>query len=116
MDGDPFETVAIAYSQPQAGVILSLFAWHGMLAYAMNLETARTNCPWTLALGGIPIRVERSAAEEARALLTEAADRSGEPQVETASGRISNGVIAALCFVMAGAAPPPRLSASIVRR
>ena len=70
MSDDPFETVAIAYSQPQAGVILSMFEFYGIPAYGANLETIRVNTPLTLALGGIPIRVARDFAEEARACST----------------------------------------------
>jgi hypothetical protein len=76
MDDDPFETVAIAYSQPQAAVLMSLFQWHGIPAYAQNIEMVRANSPLTLALGGIPIRVHREAAVDARELLADADRRS----------------------------------------
>ena len=115
MSDDPFETVAIAYSQAQAGVILSLFEWNGIPAYGPNLETVRANAPLTLALGGIPIRVAREAAAEARAILTEAAEREAEeaPEVEPLSDRVAKigflGVLGLLAV-----APPPKLSAEIV--
>ncbi len=110
MEDDPFETVAIAYSQPQALVILSLFGWCDILAYAANLEMARINCPITLALGGIPIRVVREDAAEARALLAEAADQSDESLREELGERIAK----VLFCGITGMTPPPKVSASII--
>jgi hypothetical protein len=110
MKEDPFETVAIAYSQPQALVILSLFEWHGMLAYAVNLGHAQASCPMTLALGGIPIRVVREDAAEARAMLTEAAERDEAMLHEAIGERV---VKTMLCGVT-GMTPPPRMAATII--
>lgn len=114
MSEDPFETVAIAYTQSQAGVILSLFAWNGIPAYGANLETVRTNTPLTLALGGIPIRVAREAAAEARALLTEAAEREHEEAPEPLSDRVAKVGLWGVLGMSAGGVPPPKLSAEIV--
>lgn len=115
MSEDPFETVAIAYSQSQAGVILSLFEWNGIPAYGANLETVRTSALLTLALGGIPIRVAREAAEEARAILNEAAERAQEeaPAPEPLSDRVAKVGLLGVLGLMA-VAPPPRLSAEII--
>ena len=115
MSDDPFETVAIAYTPSQAGVILSLFEWNGIPAYGANLETVRTNAPLTLALGGIPIRVAREAADEARAILTEAAENGVEEEraTEPLSDRVAKvgflGVLGLLAV-----APPPKLSVEII--
>jgi hypothetical protein len=111
MSDDVFETVAIAYTQPQAGVILSLFAWHDIPAYAKNYEHARLDPVITLALGGMPILVHRDFAEEARALLEEAEAREQEPVVEPLGDRIAK---VALLGVL-GMPPPPKVSAGIVR-
>lgn len=111
VSGDPFQTVAIAYSQPQALVLLSLFGWHGFPAYARGLEHARADCPMTLALGGIPIRVLSEVAEEARALLAEAAEREVE---ERAPSPLAYRIGKVLGLGVIGAAPPPRVAASIV--
>lgn len=115
MSDDPFETVVIAYSQSQAGVILSLFEWNGIPAYAMNLEIVRTNPSLTLALGGIPIRVAREAAAEARAILNEAAEAAAQEESlrETLSERVAKVGVLGVMGMMA-VAPPPRLSAEIV--
>ncbi|HWU96841.1 MAG TPA: hypothetical protein VN029_14680 [Sphingomonas sp.] len=110
MEEDAFDTVAIAYSQPQALVILSLFTWHGMLAYAANLGHVQTDCPITLALGGIPIRVAREDAAEARSLLHEAAERDEAMLPETLGARIAK----TLFFGILMLAPPPRMSATII--
>ena len=115
MSEDPFETVAIAYTQSQAGVILSLFEWDGIPAYGANLETVRTSAPLTLALGGIPIRVAREAAAEARAILTEAAEHEQEevPEREPLSDHVAKGGLFGVLGLMA-VAPPPKVSAEIV--
>lgn len=112
MQGGGFETVAIAYSQPQAGVILSLFGWHGIPAYARNIEHIRAACPITLALGGIPICVHPDYAEEARALLIEAEAIPGGVEAEPLFARVAKVVILGVL----GATPPPRISAEIVAR
>ena len=114
MEGDPFETVGIAYTQPQAAVILSMLAWNGIPAYGMNLETIRASASLTLALGAIPIRVRRDSAEEARALLSEAAERVVEkPQPRQPLGYR---IVKTLTFALIGAPPPPRLSATVIAR
>lgn len=113
-DADPFETVVIAYSQPQAAVLMSLFQWHGILAYAQNIEMVRTNTPLTLALGGIPIRVHREAAAEARALLADAVADSEPPPTRSIGRRVTSGLGGLLGFVLGGVAPPPRISAVMI--
>jgi hypothetical protein len=107
---DPFTTVAIAHTPPQALVILSLLQWHGIPAYAMNLETVRVNPPITLALGGIPIRVDRDAADEARTLLIEAEQQPDESRRATVLERAGTVVVA----LVTGATPPPKLAATLL--
>ncbi|MEP9359110.1 hypothetical protein [Sphingomonas sp. KR3-1] len=114
MGDDAFDTVAIAYSQPQALVILSLFEWNGLLAYAGNLEHARAACPLTLALGGIPIRVMRDDAAEARALLTEAAEREATGIHEELGERVAKLMVFGIFGLLLGIAPAPRVSATII--
>ncbi|MDF7775333.1 hypothetical protein P1X14_08750 [Sphingomonas sp. AOB5] len=116
MSDDPFETVVIAYSQSQAGVILSLFEWNGIPAYAMNFETVRTNPALTLALGGIPIRVAREAAADAREILNEAAEAGAQEQSLYAplSERVANVGLLGMLVLLGSGPPPPRLSAEII--
>jgi hypothetical protein len=93
-------------------VLLSLFAWHGFPAYARNLQHARTDCPVTLALGGIPILVLSDHAEDARVLLAEAAERDAD---EPAPTPLAYRIVKMLALGVMGAPPPPRMAASIVR-
>lgn len=115
MAGDPFVTVAIAYSQAQADVILSLFAWHDIPAYAKNIQHVRTDPALTLALGAMPIRVYADYAEEARGLLEEAVERDHDPPLTEPLGeRVGKVAFLGLLSFLA-VAPPPKLSAEIVR-
>jgi hypothetical protein len=75
MVDDSFETVAITYSQPETAVMLSMFAFYGIPAYAAGFDHARAVWPVALALGGIHIRVLPDSVGEARALLAEVAER-----------------------------------------
>lgn len=108
---DPFETVAIAYRPAQVMVLLSLFEWYGVPVYAKSFWHVSTDWQLALALGGIPIRVDREFAEEARALLSEVADGYVEEPAEPQSlaYRIMKVVLGFFLLV-----PPPRRSAVIV--
>ena len=75
MEDIAFETVAITYSQPETVVMLSMFTFYGIPAYAVGFGHAQVQWPLALALGGIAVRVDPSAASEARALLAEVAGR-----------------------------------------
>ena len=92
-------------------ILLSLFEWYGVPAHAQNYGHASTNWPLALALGGIPIRVARDFAEEARAPLAEVADDyEDEPaQPQPLSYRIFK-----VAFFLFLPVPPPRRSAAIV--
>ena len=114
MPDDPFETVAIAYSQAQADVILSMFAWYDIPAYAKNIAHVRADPALTLALGAMPIRVHADFAAEARGLLDEAAEREQEPITEPLADRLARLPLLGLLLLF-GAAPQPRVSATIVR-
>lgn len=111
MGQDPFETVVIAYSQPQAAVLMSLFEWHNIPAYAHSIEMVRINAPLT---GGIPIRVHREVVDEARALLAAAVADSEPPVARSAGRRATSGLGALVGFLFAGIAPPPRVSAVVI--
>jgi hypothetical protein len=117
MGPEPFETVAFAYRPPQVAVMLSMFQYYGIPAYARNAGHSGIDCPITLALGGMPILVHRDYAEEARALLDEAADRvEAEPCRPQPLGYRLLKLIASPVLLMLSIVPPPRLSATIVRR
>ena len=57
MEPEPFETVAFAFRPAQVAVILSMFQYYGIPAYAKNAGHSGIDCPITLALGGMPILV-----------------------------------------------------------
>ena len=75
MNDVAFETVAITYSQPETVVMLSMFTFYGIPAYASGFGHAQAQWPLSLALGGIAVRVDPAAANEARELLAEVAGR-----------------------------------------
>jgi hypothetical protein len=117
MDRDAFETVAIAYRPAQVAVMLSMFEWYGIPAYAKNAGHSGVDCPITLALGGMPIRVHGDYAEEARTLLDEAAERvEAEPDPPQPLGYRMTKLLAFPILLFLAIIPPPRLSATIVRR
>ena len=74
MADDSYETVAITYGQPETAVMLSMFAWYGVPAYASGQGHAQI-WPFIVALGGIEVRVHADSVADARALLAEVALR-----------------------------------------
>ena len=74
MADDSYETVAITYGQPETAVMLSMFAWYGVPAYASGQGHAQI-WPFIVALGGIEVRVHADSVADARALLAEVAQR-----------------------------------------
>ncbi|MBO9712427.1 hypothetical protein [Sphingomonas sp.] len=117
MSDEPFETVAIAYRAPQIAVMLSMFEWYGIPAYAKNAGHSGVDCPITLALGGIPILVHRDHADDARALLIEAAERiEQEPAAPQPLAYRLTKLLAIPALMLLSFIPPPRLSATIVGR
>lgn len=75
MAQDSFETVAIVYSQLEVAVMLSMFEFYGIPAYALGIDHARAFWPIALALGGILVRVHPDTKDDARELLAEIATR-----------------------------------------
>lgn len=101
---DTFETVAVSYSQPEAAVMLSYLAWHGIAAFALS-EHARTDAGLVTALGGIPVRVHWPDAEEARALLADvpAPERIMPRRIADLRYKLK----AVFCFLLGSPPPPP---------
>ena len=72
---DRFETVAITWSQPEAAVMLSMFDFYGIPAFAVGRRHVSIYAPVLTALQGIQIRVAIDAVDEALDLLAEVAGR-----------------------------------------
>lgn len=66
---DRFETVAYVYSHPQLAVLLSLFEDARIWVVPVAYQHVTVQWSWTLALGGVALRVHASDAEAARDLL-----------------------------------------------
>jgi hypothetical protein len=74
---DAFEAVAITWSRPEAAVILSMFEFYGIPAYATGRWHSSISPPHITALQRIQVRVHPDALGEARELLAEVAERPG---------------------------------------
>ena len=72
---DRFETVAITWSQPEAAVMLSMFEFYGIPAFAVGGRHVSAYGPMVTALQGIQIRVVAAASDEALDLLAEVAEQ-----------------------------------------
>ena len=72
---DRFETVAITWSQPEAAVMLSMFDFYGIPAFALGRRHVSAQGPILTALQGIQIRVALGSLNEALDLLAEVAER-----------------------------------------
>jgi hypothetical protein len=72
---DRFETVAITWSQPEAAVMLSMFDFYGIPAFAAGRLHVSIYAPVLTALQGIQIRVALGFMDEALDLLAEVAER-----------------------------------------
>jgi hypothetical protein len=75
LDEDAFETVAITWSQPEAAVMLSMFEYYGIPAFAVGRLHASVIPNYITALQGIQVRVPVGDIDEALDLLAEVAER-----------------------------------------
>lgn len=75
MIDDRFETVAVTWSQPEAAVMLSMFAFYGIPALSVGQQAVRTLSYYAVALQGIQIRVHHDWLDDALDLLGEVAER-----------------------------------------
>jgi hypothetical protein len=66
---DRLETVAVAYSQSQLSLLLSLFESEGIWVTAPSYQQIAVQWWMTVALGGVELRVHESQLEAALALL-----------------------------------------------
>jgi hypothetical protein len=72
---DRFETVAITWSQPEAAVMLSMFEFYGIPAFAVGRLHVSAQGSILTALQGMQIRVAVAFMDEALDLLAEVTER-----------------------------------------
>ncbi|WEJ99115.1 MAG: hypothetical protein P0Y59_19545 [Candidatus Sphingomonas phytovorans] len=108
MADDSFETVAIVYNQPETAVMLSMFAFYGIPAIPIGLAHSQIAPNLMVALGGVLIRVPDYAANEARELLAEVAERPQAVRPRLIDNAILNGVAVVLFCMIGGPVPPTR--------
>lgn len=99
--GDAFETVAITWSQPEAAVMLSMFEFYGIPAFALGQWQAAINATYLVAIQGIHVRVHRSALDEALDLLGEVAERPAAVRPYLLGSRWAYPTVLVLAFVAA---------------
>ncbi|MDB5679297.1 hypothetical protein [Sphingomonas bacterium] len=75
LDRDAFETVAVTWSQPEAGVMLSMFEFYGIPAYATGRWHASINPTLIMALDGFHVRVHPECVDDALDMLAEVAEQ-----------------------------------------
>jgi hypothetical protein len=101
VDGDAFETVAITWSQPEAAVMLSMFEFYGIPAFALGQRQAAVNPTYIVAIQGIHVRVHHTALDEALDLLGEVAARPAAMRPYLWGSPWSYPIVLALSFVAA---------------
>ena len=115
MADDAFETVAIVYSLPEAGALLALFAQHDIATEVVGASHVSVNPVWTVALGGIIVRVRIEALEEARTLLAEIARQPQVVRRRLIDNPLLNGVMVVLaCFIGIAPIPPTRVGSTFL--
>jgi hypothetical protein len=107
------ETVAIAYSQPELAVLLSYLANRGIRAMPLGYGHAALQWDWTIALGGIAIRVPAADAAAARDALSAIERRAYRGGIYTDTLWLDV-ALTLLVFVTLLVPPPARIPASIV--
>lgn len=111
---DRFETLAWVYSQPELAVILSALEQEGIRVIAVGQGHAAVQWNWTIALGGVELRVPAVEAERARARFADFEPMpcrgglfGGVPLVEIV-------ILFFLCLLV-GFAAPARIATEFVR-
>lgn len=115
MEPDSFTPVAITYSQPEAAVMLSMFEFYGIPAYAVGARHAGTMWPMVVALGGVEIRVASAMVEEAHALLAPVMAQPPVVRPPVVEGWFARLIANTLGWIM-GAPPPPRVATDYLNR
>lgn len=106
---DRFETVAITWSQPEAAVMLSMFAAYEIPALSVGQQVMRLWPTSGVALQGIQIRVHHEWLDDALDLLAEVAERPAAIRPFPTENRWAYGVVVVLlCATGIVPVPPTR--------
>ena len=109
----PLETVALAYSQPELAVLLSLLEDRGIPAFPFHRGQISVLWTQTVALGGVPVQVLLEDADEARAEL-KAVGRSWPTNGVYADERWLDIILLLLMLVVFLMPPPARIPAFVM--
>ena len=105
---DRFETVAWVYSQSDLAIILSLLEHEDIWVLPVGYHHISVQWSWTIALGGVELRVHAEDAVAARALFADAA-RAPCRRGVFADNRLLDILIVLLLFATSFFAPPARM-------
>lgn len=110
---DRFETIAWVYSQSELAVLLSLLANEDI--HVLPIARGHASVAWgfTLALGGIEVRVHADEAEDARILLA-GIDRTPFRRGVFSDNRLIDGFVMVMLVIAGLFAPPARMPAEFV--
>lgn len=109
----PLETVAVAYSQSELAVLLSLLEDRGIAAFPFHRGQISVSWTLTVALGGVPVQVMLEDADEARAEL-KAVGRSWPTNGIYADERWLDIILLLMMLVLFWMPPPARLPAFVI--
>ena len=110
MADDTLETVAFVYDQPQLALLLSLFESERIRVAAAASHHASVQWDWTVALGGVALRVHEADAEAARSLLAQV-DPGLSPRPIFSEVRLIEALLILCLFLVGFFAPPARIPA-----
>lgn len=113
---DRFETVAITWSRPEAAVMLSMFTFYGIPAFALGYGHASVAGTFVVALQGIHIRVHHAWLDEATGLLAEVAERPRAVRPPLIEQPTVNAVVVTLACLLGLAPVPPSRTSAVFRR
>jgi hypothetical protein len=112
---DPFELIAIVYSQDELALVTSRLRSEGIWAISHSARHVAADIGLTLALGGVRLLVHADQAEEARGLLA-----MGRPWERTggvyAGSRALDLWLALMLALVTGVPPPARIQSVLVER
>ena len=111
MSSDRFVTVARVYDQGELALLLSLFERADTWVVPITRGHVSVNWPWTVALGGVRLRVHEEDVDVALALLAGLERRPQESVRFFFKDKLADLLLILLFFFLFALAPPPRIQA-----